>query len=276
MITQCVRKSAFRSRTSLFALMFATTVHAQGNAATADTLGGASPSLVENLVVANHILADQGVVDGFGHISVRHDKNPKHFLLSRSMAPALVTAADIMEFDEECQPVSAQGRSVFLERFIHCEIYRDHPEVNSVSHNHSPAIIPFTVSKVRLRPVFHMSGFLGGETPVYEIRDYGGDGTDMLIRDRKLASSLSKIIGDRPVALMRGHGATVVGQNLPQTVFRAIYTQVNAKLQMDALQLGSVTYLNEIEAAKAAAANDGQIRRAWDLWQLKVMASAKN
>jgi HCOMODA/2-hydroxy-3-carboxy-muconic semialdehyde decarboxylase len=234
--------------------------------------GGASPALVQDLVAASRILADQGVVDGFGHVSARHDKNPKHFLMSRSMAPALVTAADIMEFDEECQPVAANGRSAFLERFIHCEIYRQRPDVNAVVHNHAPALIPFGISKQQLRPVFHMSGFLGGEVPVFEIREHGGDSTDMLIRNRELAGSLARVMGARPVVLMRGHGATVVGQSLPQAVFRAVYTQINAKLQLDALQLGGVTYLNATEAEKAAATNDGQLKRAWDLWKLKAAA----
>ncbi len=233
--------------------------------------GAPDPALLEDLVAANRILADQGVVDGFGHISVRHDKDPNRFLLSRSMAPALVTAADIMEFDLDGTPVDAQGRSPYLERFIHGEILRARPDVQSVVHNHSPGVIPFGVAGAALRPVYHLSGFLGGGVPVFEIRDAAGPATDMLVRNPGLGRALAATLGQRPVALMRGHGAVVVGTGIRQAVFRAVYTEVNARLQAEAQRLGPVVFLNDEEAAKAAATNDGLVGRPWELWRRKAM-----
>src|SRR5258708_10735320 len=166
-----------------------------GDAATLSTVvadgGTASPApdprLIADLVTANHILYDQHVVDAFGHVSVRHDKRPDRFLLARSMAPALVTAADILEFDLDGNPFAAQGRPVYLERFIHSEIYRIRPDVMSIVHSHSHAVIPFGVVRAhRLRAIFHMSGFVGTDTPVFEIRDCVGDGSALLVRNREL------------------------------------------------------------------------------------------
>ena len=236
-----------------------------------DPAGPADPNLIEDLVAANRILFDQGVVDGFGHVSARHDKNPNRFLLSRSMAPGLVTAADIMEFDLDGAPVDPQGRAVYLERFIHGEIYRLRPDVGSVVHSHSPAVIPFGVSHVPLKPIYHMSGFLGGGAPVFEIRDAGGLATDMLIRNRDLGHALALALGDRPVILMRGHGSTVVAPSVRDAVFRAVYTEVNARLESEALRLGDVTFLNEQEAAKAMQTNAAQVNRPWELWRKKAM-----
>src|SRR5437660_594482 len=182
----------------------------------------ADPALIEDLVAANRILYDQGVVDGFGHVSVRHDRNPEHFLLARSMAPGLVTTADIMEFDRDGNAVDAQGRALYLERFIHSEIYKTHPDVKAVVHSHSPAVIPFGVASVPLRPIFHLSSFLAAGAPVFEIREAGGPATDMLIRTPELGAALSRTIGTAPVALMRGHGDVVVAPSLKEAVFRAV------------------------------------------------------
>lgn len=241
--------------------------------ATPASAGPADPALIEDLVDANCILFDQGVVDGFGRISARHDKDPNRFLLSRSMAPGLVTAADIMEFDLDGTPVDAQGRTVYLERFIHGEIYRLRPDVGSVVHSHSPAVIPFGVSHVPLKPVFHMSSFLGAGVPVFEIRDAGGPATDMLIRSRELGHAMAVALGDHPVILMRGHGSAVVGPSTRHAVFRAVYTEVNARLESEALRLGDVTFLNEDEAAKAMATNAALVDRPWELWRTKMMGN---
>ncbi len=233
--------------------------------------GSADPALVEDLVTANRILFDQGVVDGFGHVSARHDKDPNRFLLARSMAPALVTTADIMEFDLDSTPIDPQGRAVYLERFIHGEIYRLRPDVKAIVHSHSSAVIPFGVSHVALKPIYHMSSFLGAGAPVFEIRDAGGPATDMLIRNRELGHALAVALGDRSVILMRGHGSTVVGPSTRHAVFRAVYTEVNARVESEALRLGDVTFLNEQEAAKATATNAGQVDRPWELWRKKAM-----
>ncbi|HEY4073426.1 MAG TPA: class II aldolase/adducin family protein [Herbaspirillum sp.] len=219
------------------------------------------------VALANRILYQQRVVDAFGHVSMRHPTNPDRFLLARNMAPAQVTAADILEFDLESEPVAAGGPAVYLERFIHGEIYRERPDIMSVVHSHSPAVIPFGIVKnVPLRPVCHMSGFLGLGAPLFEIRCCAGESSDMLIRNRELGAELAKSLGKDVVVLMRGHGSTVTGSNLYQAVFRAIYTEVNARLQSEALGLGEVTYLTEGEAINANIANDGQIKRAWNHW----------
>jgi HCOMODA/2-hydroxy-3-carboxy-muconic semialdehyde decarboxylase len=234
----------------------------------------ANAELIDDLVAANRILAAEGVLDGFGHVSARHDKDPGRFLLARSMAPALVNSGDVMEFDLDSNPIDGRGRTAYLERFIHSEIYRVHPEVQAVVHSHSPAVIPFGVVGVALRPIFHLGGFLGVGVPVFEIRDSGGPGTDMLIRNAGLGAALAKTLGSAAVALLRGHGNVVVGQSVKEAVFRAIYTEVNARLESEALRLGQgqVVFLNEAEAKAAAETNSAQIGRPWELWKAKALA----
>ena len=229
-----------------------------------------SPESIKDLVAANRILFREGVVDGFGHVSVRHEGNPARFLLARNIAPGTVTAADILEYDLDGNPVNARGRSSYLERFIHGEIYRARPDVHAVVHSHSPSVIPFGVTKQPLRPIFHMSGFLGTSVPVFEIREAGGPATDMLIRDRRLGAALAATLGPAPFALMRGHGAVAVGESIKQAVVRAVYAEVNARLQGEALRLGEVNFLNEREAASAAKTIDSVLDRPWDLWKKSV------
>jgi HCOMODA/2-hydroxy-3-carboxy-muconic semialdehyde decarboxylase len=227
--------------------------------------------LIADLVTANHILADQGVVDGFGHVSVRSAQHPDRYFISRSRAPALVELDDIMQYDLEDNAIDARGRTSYLERFIHSEIYRARPDVQSVVHSHSPAVIPFSVSDVPLRAVSHMAGFLGTLVPVFEIRSAGGNETDMLIRDRQLGAALAKTLDRNTVALMRGHGDVVVGVSIKTAVLRAVYTNLNARLQAEALRLGSrVTYLNEVEAAKIGEINDRQVDRPWEIWKRQL------
>jgi HCOMODA/2-hydroxy-3-carboxy-muconic semialdehyde decarboxylase len=195
----------------------------------------ADPALVAELVTANKILFAHGVVDAFGHVSARHDKMPDRFLLARNMAPALVTAADFMEFDLDGNPVAADGRSVYLERFIHAEVYRARAEVMAVVH----------------------------------IRNAAGRESDLLIRDSALGAALASSLGPHCIVLMRGHGATVVGASVREAVFRAVYTEVNARLQLEALRLGAITYLTPEESIAAARSVGGQINRAWDLWRAR-------
>jgi ribulose-5-phosphate 4-epimerase/fuculose-1-phosphate aldolase len=231
------------------------------------------PELIEDLVAANRILSDQGVVDGFGHVSARHPGDPSRFLLARSMAPGLVTAEDIMEFDLDGNALEARGRALYAERFIHSEIYKAYPEINAVVHSHSPSIIPFGATKVTLRPIYHMSSFLGAGVPVFEIRESGGPATDMLIRNPDLGAALARRLGDAAVVLMRGHGDVVVGRSVRQVVFRAVYTEINARLQAEAIRLGAseVEFLNDEEAAKASATNDAVLDRPWELWKRQAL-----
>ena len=229
----------------------------------------ANPELIERVAIANRILYDQGVVDGFGHVSARHDASAEHFLLARNMAPALVTPADILIFDLDGNAIDAEGRRVYLERFIHSEIYRARHDVNAIVHSHSPSVIPFAATRTQLRPVYHMSGFLGAGSSIFEIREVAGD-TDLLIRDQALGRALAASLGVHSTVLMRGHGSTVVGATVEQAVYRAVYAEMNARLQMQAIALGDVTFLNESEAAKAAASNDTQLARVWELWSRRV------
>ena len=226
-------------------------------------------ALVEKLVYANRILYDQGVVDAMGHVSVRHGGVPGVFLLSCNRAPSLVRRADIVGYGLDGEAVSETVERPYLERFIHAEIYRARPDVEAVVHSHSPNVIPLGATGQRLRPIFHMAGFLGGGAAHFEIRDHAGN-TDMLIRNPALGAALAQSLGDCTCVLMRGHGSTVVGASLEQVVYRAIYAEVNARLQVSALGLGAVRYLNEEEAALAAAANDSQIGRSWSLWQRRI------
>src|SRR5580704_1407299 len=191
----------------------------------------ANPTLIEDLVAANRILSNQGVVDGFGHVSVRHDKAPGGFLLARSMAPGLVTAADIMIFGENGEPLGDDRRTAYVERYIHSEIFKALPEVTAIVHSHSPAVVPFGVTSAKLRPIYHMSSFLGADVPIFEIRETGGEATDMLIRTPELGAALAQSLGQGSVALMRGHCNVVVGGSLLDVGFRAIYTEANAWLQ---------------------------------------------
>jgi ribulose-5-phosphate 4-epimerase/fuculose-1-phosphate aldolase len=236
-----------------------------------DSGPAADRALIEQLAMANRILFREGVVDAFGHISVRHDKRPDHFLLARNMAPALVTADDIVEFDLDGNPVNAKGRTVYLERFIHAEVFRARPDVMAVVHSHSPSVVPFSISrKAKLLPVCHMSGFLGMCTPVFEIRDHAGDSSDLLITNSKLGAALAKTLGACDCALMRGHGSTVVGSNIPEVVFRAVYTEQNARLQSEAMSMGDFTPLSEGEAVTSARNIASQINRAWDFWVMRA------
>ena len=229
----------------------------------------AKKKTIEDLVAANHILYAQSVLDGYGHVSARHDTNADRFWLARSMAPGLVTADDIMEFDLSGEPVDGQGRPTYAERFIHSEIYRRRPDVKAIVHSHSPAVIPFGVTSVPLKPIFHMSGFLGTGVPIFEIREIAGD-TDMLVRNPGLGAALALRLGDKSAALMRGHGSVAVGISLPQAVYRAIYLEVNARLQSEAMKLGSINFLTSGEAKLAAAANDMHILRPWALWKHEI------
>ncbi len=230
-----------------------------------------SPELIADLVSANHILFDQGVVDAFGHISARHDKRPDRFLLARNMAPGNVTAADIVEFDLDGNPVNASGRKVYLERFIHGELFRARPDVMAVVHSHSHNIVPLSVVKnVPLRAIFHMAGFIGEAAPVFEIREAGGDGTDMLITDNALGRALAAKFAHSDIALMRGHGSTVVARSVPLAVYRAVYAELNARYQLQAEGLGEVTYLTAAEGRACTERVEGQVQRPWEFWRAEA------
>jgi HCOMODA/2-hydroxy-3-carboxy-muconic semialdehyde decarboxylase len=227
--------------------------------------------LKEDLVAANQILLRNGIVDAFGHVSVRHPHQTDKFLMARRLPPALVRSQDILEYGLDGELADGDRTPVFLERFIHSEIFARRPDVQAVVHSHSPNIIAFgVVPTVSLRPVCHTCGFLAEGVPLFDMRDVAGDGTNLLISSRELGSSLADALGDSSVVLMRGHGSTVVGSTLGQAVYRAIYTESNAEIQAVASRLGSITFLSPAEAIAAEEGADLQIERTWQLWKDEV------
>ena len=241
--------------------------------ATAQSSKASSSTLVEDLVAANHILAQQGILDGYGHVSVRHDGARDRYLLSRSLAPALATDADIQHYDLDSTPLDPTARSSFIERFIHGEIYRARPDVQAVVHSHAPSLIPFGVTATALWPLYHMTAFVGEGVPVFEIRKARGSDSKMLmlVHNPALGRALAATLGTKPAALMRGHGAVIVGSSLPHVVGRSVYLALNATLQAQAMALGgSINYLDPQEAREEIPDN---YQRAWELWKRQAMAA---
>jgi ribulose-5-phosphate 4-epimerase/fuculose-1-phosphate aldolase len=226
-------------------------------------------ALIDDLVIANKILFAQGVVDAFGHVSARTGPGTQRYLLSRSIAPAQVTAADIIEYDLDSNPADKREmRSGYQERFIHGEIYAARPDVMSVVHCHAASLIPFGITRVALRPVYHNSSFVGEGVPIFEIRETAGD-TDMLVRNAELAKALAATLKTKPAALMRGHGAVIVGKSVMEAVARSVYLDVNAKIQAQAMAMGAkVEYLSEGEVTKRGAVDE--FTRPWDMWKRQV------
>jgi len=230
---------------------------------------------LEDLVAANRILAEHGVIDAYGHVSLRSPREPQRFFLARAIAPETVQVEDVLEYDLDCQPIDARGRDSVLERFIHGEIYRARPDVMAVVHNHSPSVVPFSVTRVKMRALFHMASFVGDGLPNFEIRDVQ-KGTDLLVRNPKLGAALAKTLGKKSAALMRGHGSVTVGENLPRAVGRSVYLEMSARMQLQALLLaqgGRIQYLDEAEVKASALVQD--YKRAWPLWREKALARAK-
>jgi ribulose-5-phosphate 4-epimerase/fuculose-1-phosphate aldolase len=228
---------------------------------------------LEDLVAANRILVAHGVIDAYGHVSMRSPRNPNRYYLARAIAPQTVQVEDLIEYDLDSKPLDDKGRESVRERFIHGEIFKARPDVIAVVHNHSPSVIPFGTTGVPMRPIYHMAAFVGEGVPVFEIRDFE-KGTDLLVKTPSLGNALAKVLGGKPAALMRGHGATVVGENLARAVGRSIYLEQSAQLQMQALMLSkNVTYLDE---AEVRASNPVQnYNRAWPMWREKALAQAK-
>ena len=238
--------------------------------------GRPDPALIADLVAANRVLAREGVLDGWGHVSVRHDRDPNRYLLSRSLAPELVGAKDILEFDLDNNAVNDWGVNLYTERFIHGEIYKARPDVVAVCHSHAPPVIPFGVTSVKLKPLYHRAAFIALGVPIFEIRDAAGM-TDLLIRNPALGAALAKSIADKPAVLMRGHGATIVAPSLPRLVGRSIFLALNATLQMQAMALtqgggGPINFLHPEEARLIEAREGYGLGRAWDAWKRKALA----
>lgn len=234
-------------------------------------------SLMEDLVISYRTLAEEGVIDAYGHVSVRSEANPRRYLMARQLAPELVTEDDLLEFDLDSNPVDPKGRKFYNERYIHGEIYKARPDVMAVVHNHAPAVVPFScTSRSSLKPIYHMSAFIGLGVPNWDIRE-AQKGSDMLVRNPKLGQSLARKLGKYPAVLMRGHGSTCVGENLPRAVGRSVYLEQNARMQFQAMMLagpkGKVVYMDAQECA--ANVSWQNYDRSWNLWRERALRQLK-
>jgi len=231
---------------------------------------------LDDLVAAYRILAEYGVIDAYGHVSLRSPRDANRYFLARSIAPERVQLEDLMEYDLDSQPLDARGRESVRERFIHGEIYKSRPQVMAVVHNHSPSVVPFSVTDVPMRPLFHMAAFVGEGLPNFEIREVQ-KGTDLLVKTPRLGQALARTLGAKPAALMRGHGAVVVGEGLPRAVGRSVYLEMSARMQAQAMALagpgGRITWLDDAEVRASVPTQD--YLRAWPLWREKALARAK-
>jgi ribulose-5-phosphate 4-epimerase/fuculose-1-phosphate aldolase len=237
--------------------------------------GPVAADVLADLAAAARILAAQGVVDGFGHVSMRHPSAPDRYLMARSIAPARVTPEDIIEYDLDSHPCNADGRGSFLERFIHGEIYKARPDIHSVVHSHSPSVIPFGLVGVPMLAMFHNAAFIAAGVPVFDIREQFG-ATDMLVGNAAKGVALAGALGKKDIALMRAHGAVACGPTLQTAVFRAVYTEVNARIQHWTQALGRggpVGALDDEEGRLADAVNQTAGLRAWDLWRSQIRSA---
>jgi ribulose-5-phosphate 4-epimerase/fuculose-1-phosphate aldolase len=261
------------SPTGLFAGALAAPADVGGASRSPSKSGGpVDRAVFEELAAASRICADQGVFDAFGHLSVRHPNAPDRFFMSRSRAPALVSADDIMEFDLDAEAIDPQGRSGFLERFIHGEIYKVRPDVMSIVHSHSPAVVPFSLVPNQMRAMYHNAAFIAQGVPVFDIREKFG-ATDMLVGNNEKGRELARVLADKPVCLMRAHGSVAVGPSLQHAVFRAVYTEVNARLQIQATMISGGAPLAALDADEgrlADAVNLNVVGRPWELWKMRV------
>ena len=232
--------------------------------------GPVDRATLEDLAAASRILADQGVFDAAGHVSMRHPSDPQRFLMSRSLAPQMITADDIMEFDIDSNPIDARGRNAFIERYLHGEIFRARPDVMAIAHSHSPSTIAFGLSNVPMRAMYHNAAFLAAGVPVFDIREKFGT-TDIVISSPEKGAALAQVLAGKPVALLRAHGMVATGPSLPVAVFRAIFTVTSANIQHQVLALGGpVAALDEEEGRLADVVNVQTVGRSWDLWKKRV------
>jgi HCOMODA/2-hydroxy-3-carboxy-muconic semialdehyde decarboxylase len=261
----------------------AITVVLAGQTAKPAPASGGNGTLLDDLVVANHILANENILDGLGHVSVRSLQRPDHFFLSRDLAPGLVTAADLVEYDLDGNPVNPKAPQGYRERFLHAAIFKARPDVNSVVHSHMPSVLPFTDVTTPLRPMYHMASFLLQGAPVFEVRSVQGQ-VGMLIDNNKVGAALAQTLGKRTIALIRGHGAAIVGATIPDAVQNAIFLDVNARVQAQAVALGgNISYLTPADVAggnpnpqpPAPPGTPGYYPRSWGIWKSKAMGEKR-
>src|SRR3954464_13184160 len=263
-----MKETALACLVFVFAAAFPSPSYAQTNPPESDE------ARIGDLVTASHMLANEGILDSFGHISARSAQNPERFFMPRAMAPALVTRADIVEVGLDCKPVAPNAPRLNGERFIHCQVYKARSDVQSVIHTHDGAVLPFGIAGVPLKPVVAQAGFLPPETPLFEIRDANASERKrgMLVLSAHLGDALAKTLGANPVVLMRGHGETVVGRSVREATVRTIYTHINAKAQSAALALSkTITVLDDAELATNAAENF-DADRPWQNYKQRLSA----
>jgi HCOMODA/2-hydroxy-3-carboxy-muconic semialdehyde decarboxylase len=229
--------------------------------------------LALDLVIASRTLAEHGVIDAYGHASARSAVDPNRYFMARNLAPELVTEADILEYDLDSNAIDAKGRALYNERFIHGEIYKARPDVMAIVHNHSPSVVPYACTGTELKPIFHMSAFIGLGVPSWDIRD-AQKGTDMLVKTPYLGEHLARCLGKHPAVLMRGHGSTVVAENIQRAVGRTIYLEANARMQFQAAVLagagGRIVFMDDAEVA--ANVSWQNYERSWNLWKARALA----
>jgi HCOMODA/2-hydroxy-3-carboxy-muconic semialdehyde decarboxylase len=234
----------------------------------------AADNILQDIVIANRILAREEVVDAYGHVSMRHPDDPNHFLIARSVAPELVTADDIVELDLDGQPVRSEKRTLYLERFIHAAIFQARPEIMAVVHAHAEDTLPFGITEAtKLRPVIHSGSFIGNDVPVWDIADHFGD-TNLLVTNIEQGRDLAKCLGSNNVALMRGHGFAAAGRSLIEVVRMSVYLPRNARALQRAKQLGGdIKHLSqgEIDARnRGYSPYSTETWRAWEYWANKA------
>ena len=260
---------AFIAVTAL-ATIGAAPVRADSTASNQDTIA-AKQKVIQDLVDAYHILFREGIIDAFGHVTARDPTNPSHYLMARSVQPPFVTAADIVELDIDSNPVASDAPKTPLERYIHGEIYRARPDVMGVVHSHAADVLPFTVVKtVPLRAICHTCGFLGAGAPIFEIRSVAGDSSNMLVQNNTIGAALAKALGKSNVLLMRGHGFAATGASVKEAVYNAINTVLDARVEMEALRLGTPNYLTQGEAIAVSQTHNVSIDSSWAIWLKQV------
>ena len=226
----------------------------------------------QEVAIANRILANEGIIDAFGHISMRHPKNPNRYFISRHRASELVETPDVLEFDLDSKPVHPTGVRFYSEMVIHGEVYKARPDINSVCHHHAPSVLPFCATGVEIVPLFHLGGTLGMKVPFWDSRDEFGD-TNLLVRTPQEGASMARALGQNFMVLLRRHGATLAGRSVRECVFRSIYTTRNAELQLRAMAIGTPSPLTAGETEMCGGHNLGSrgIERAWEYWCVRLM-----
>jgi ribulose-5-phosphate 4-epimerase/fuculose-1-phosphate aldolase len=226
----------------------------------------------QEVAIANRILANEGIIDAFGHISMRHPTNPSRYFISRHRASELVEPSDVLEFDLDSRPVKPTSLRLYSEMVIHGEVYKSRPDVNSVCHHHAMSVLPFCATGVELVPLFHLGGTLGTKVPFWDSRDEFGD-TNLLIRTPEEGASMARALGPHAMVLLRRHGATLAGGSVRECVFRSIYTTRSAELQLRAMAIGTPGPLSPGETELSGGHNLGGrgVERAWEYWTIRLM-----